>query len=68
MHETTQDGVFMENDLALIKLKNKLDFNGNHSHLRPICLAQSLTKLTSKCVATGFGYVNLESKKGDTPS
>lgn len=46
------------NDVALIRINETLDFNGKHSQLEPICLAKSDTKLTNKCVASGFGFVN----------
>ncbi|CAG2164099.1 unnamed protein product, partial [Oppiella nova] len=40
------------NDIALIKMSETLDFKGKHKHLAPICLPNTSTKATDKCVAT----------------
>ena len=50
-------------DIALIKLSQKLDFDGKENHLAPVCLAQDQTKLTKNCVASGFGFVNTSELK-----
>ena len=46
-------------DLTLIKLKDKLDLNGKHSQLTPICLPNSgVTEkelLQSYCTVSGWG-------------
>ncbi|CAG2103385.1 unnamed protein product, partial [Medioppia subpectinata] len=57
-----QDDFGTINDIGLLKLSDKLDFNGKHSTLQPICRATENTKLTDNCMATGFGYLN-----GDGP-
>ncbi|CAG2176890.1 unnamed protein product, partial [Oppiella nova] len=43
------------NDIALIQLKEKLDFNGKHKHLAPICLNNTNTEVTDNCLVIGFG-------------
>ena len=48
-----------EKDIALLKLNERLDFEGKHKHLRPICLTKNDTELTRKCVAIGFGMTGL---------
>ena len=49
-------------DLTLIKMKDKLDFNGKHSQLTPICLPnRGVTEeelLQSYCTVSGWGYRN----------
>jgi len=42
-------------DIALVKLKGKIDFKLRHKSLRPICLASPATEVASNCFATGFG-------------
>ena len=49
----------IQNDVALIKLKNELDFNSKHKHLNPVCLPdkeplENAMKL-NPCIATGWG-------------
>ncbi|CAG2117217.1 unnamed protein product, partial [Medioppia subpectinata] len=44
------------NDIALIKLNDAIDFIGKHKHLEPICLATNTTKVTDNCITIGFGY------------
>lgn len=45
------------NDITLLKLTKKVDFNGKDNHLKPICLATKSLNLNagSNCVATGWG-------------
>jgi len=43
-------------DVALIKIKTKLDFEGEHSHLAPICLGTAEDDAQSPAVASGWGY------------
>jgi hypothetical protein len=54
-------------DISLIKLKQKLDFNGKHKHLRPICLPNSNITVKdligSECVVTGWGKTYSSGKK-----
>ncbi|XP_023238610.1 chymotrypsin-like elastase family member 2A [Centruroides sculpturatus] len=46
----------MKNDIALLKLSKPIDFEGNHSHITPICLAdENFTVDNRFCVATGWG-------------
>ena len=46
----------VENDIALIKLETDLEPTFQRSrNIQPICLAQNGTKLTKRCVATGWG-------------
>jgi len=53
------DGGRPKYDISLIKLKDKLDFNGEHKHLRPICLPTNETTIkdlmSAECVAIGWG-------------
>jgi len=45
-------------DVALIKIKTKLDFEGAHKHLAPICIPtmeEDATYTGKDCIATGFG-------------
>ncbi|XP_050688445.1 tryptase-like [Eriocheir sinensis] len=47
--------VAMGDDIALVKLSEKIDFNSNR-HLQPICLGEEGdTPLADKAVATGWG-------------
>jgi len=46
-------------DVALIKIKQKLDFEGEHDYLAPICLAtpeDDENFENKRCVASGWGY------------
>ena len=44
------------NDVALIKLEKKLDFEGEHKNLAPICLADNSLNVDGKeCVSIGWG-------------
>jgi len=48
----------INNDVALLKVARKINFNGNESHVRPICLpeAQGVDDIVgTQCVATGWG-------------
>lgn len=56
-----QDGGNFRNqhDVALIKLKEPLDFDGKHRHLAAICLADDQDDEqfeNTHCVASGWGY------------
>jgi len=46
-------------DIALVKMKTKLDFEGKHNYLAPICLAtldDDITSAKTQCTASGWGY------------
>jgi len=50
-------------DLTLVKLSEKLDFEGEHKHLAPICLAtaeddQKFAAPGAICTASGWGYTD----------
>ena len=49
----------INNDVALLKLSRKINFSGNESYIRPICLPEKTSNLDdivgTKCVATGWG-------------
>jgi len=61
------DGGRPKYDISLIKLKQKLDFNGKHKHLRPICLPNSNITVKdligSECIVIGWGKTNTSGKK-----
>lgn len=44
------------NDIALVRMKDPLDLNGKHSHLKTICLpGPEADFMSAKCIATGWG-------------
>ncbi|XP_054166966.1 plasma kallikrein-like [Oppia nitens] len=46
------------NDIALLKLNEKLDLKGAHSYLQPICLpTNGVQPIGDSCVATGWGLL-----------
>lgn len=48
-----------DNDLALLKLSDSLDFEEEHKQLSPVCLAKNDLKLIGKkCIATGWGMTS----------
>jgi len=49
------DPKLTHNDIALVKLKGKIDFKNKHKFLKPICLASPTTQTGKDCYATGFG-------------
>jgi len=61
IHPNFDMKVSLNNDYALIKLSEKLDYLGKHSHLRPICLADATDSKTfdnMNCVISGWGYTH----------
>ncbi|XP_054166957.1 trypsin-like [Oppia nitens] len=58
------------NDIALVRLNRPLDFNGQHSHLQPICLPtdDSIQSDGNSCMATGWGKTEETGDGGRTPS
>ncbi|XP_045133015.1 trypsin-1-like isoform X3 [Portunus trituberculatus] len=53
------DNVTLENDIALLKLSEKLELDGKT--VAPISLPTSQTNSTGKCVMAGWGRTNYES-------
>ena len=54
------------NDIALIKLRRKLDFKGRQQYLQPICLpSNGLTSDFSRCYATGWGTTSVGGKSAN---
>jgi len=54
---------YEEYDLALVKLEKKLDFEGEHKHLAPVCLAtpeddQKFAAPGTTCTVSGWGYID----------
>ena len=43
----------MENDIALMKLSSKIEYN---EHVSPICLSNPQAPLPDKYITTGWGY------------
>ncbi|CAG2122432.1 unnamed protein product, partial [Medioppia subpectinata] len=45
------------NDITLLKLASKVDFNGRDKHLRPVCLPNKSFQIPTGavCLATGWG-------------
>lgn len=63
--ESGPDGGRPQYDVSLIKLKQKLDFNGTHKFLRPICLPNKTSindVMKYKCSALGWGATNRNSE------
>jgi len=61
IHPNFDMALTSNNDYALVKLSEKLDYLGKHSHLRPICLADATDSKTfdnMNCVISGWGFTN----------
>jgi hypothetical protein len=55
------------NDIALLKLNQKLDLKGAHNFLQPICLpTNGLQPNGNSCVATGWGSTSAGGRSANT--
>jgi len=58
-------GALNESDIALVKLTEKLDLNGTHKHLVPVCLPTAEDDAefedATDCVASGWGQTETDS-------